>query len=169
MEQTTLISKFSIRVVVPIFFGLVSTVSLPVTMWYICTSGDITDIIGGLIALVHLLVMWMVIFLGEFRLRALQLSFTETHIEVKPFLGLGNMQVYSYESIKGFQSMLQPALPLPNECLILSNDAKELVRISQFYFSNYTALKKIVIERCKDQGIKRFSVKKAFTEIFEKQ
>ncbi len=118
--------------------------------------------------IVHLLVIWGVIFWGEFRLRALQLSFTETHIEVKPFFGLGTMQVNNYESISGFETMLQPALPLPYECLILSNGAKELVRISQFYFSNYSALKKIVTEKCKDQGMKRFTLKRAFTEIFEK-
>ncbi len=168
MAQTIIISKFSIRAIVPLFFGLVSTALLPVTIWYMFTSGDIIDIIGGLIAFVHLLVMWMVVCWGEFRLRALQISLTETHIEVKPFFGLGTMQVYNYESISGFETMLQPALPLPYECLIVSNGAKELVRISQFYFSNYTVLKKIVTEKCKDQGMKRFTLKRAFTEIFEK-
>lgn len=169
ITQTIPVSVFSGRVIIPLFFALATTILLPATIWYIFTSGDIIDIIGGLIAFVHLLVMWMILVFGELRLRALQLSFTNTQIEVKPFFGLGKIQIYSYESISGFTTMLQPALPLPNECLILSNETKEVVRISQFYFSNYMALKKLVIERYKNQGIKRFSLKKAFTEIYKKQ
>lgn len=164
--RTILISLFSGRVGVPVFFSLLTSILLPATVWYILTSQNIFDIIGGIIAFIVILFIWLTMVWGELRLRAIRISFTDSGIELQPFLGFGNKKFYKYDHITGFQTTLQPALPLPNECITLISNKQTVVHISRYYYSNYTALKTLVKQKFDDDGIVQFNLKKMFIEIF---
>ncbi len=168
-EDTTsplLASVFSNRIVIPVFYGLITSILLPATVWYTLTSNDLFDIIGGIVAFMVIVLIWLVMVWGELRLRAIKISFTDNDIVVQSFFGIGNTKVYSYNTITSFHSTLQPALPLPYECITLINNQKKVIYISQYYFANYSQLKGFVTEKFKNDGAKRFSLKKMFREIF---
>jgi|GEM_PF-1630409 len=159
-------SVFSWRIIFPVFYSLVSTLLLPLSWWYILTSGDVYDILAGSIVFVMSLVLWLVMVWGELRLRAVRICFKETCIEIVPFLGFGRKQQYQYDQVTGYTTLLQPSLPLPYECITLLGHQKELLQVSAFYFSNYKQLKTLMKEKFEDKGREEYSLKKAFTEIF---
>jgi hypothetical protein len=161
-----LVSVFSRKIVITVFYSLMTSVLLPTIVWYIFTSGSMFDIIGGIVVLMLVLFIWLVMVWGELRLKAIRISFTDNDIVVKSFLGIGNAKKYSYDSITGFQSTLEPALPLPYECIRLMNNQKQVLYISQYYFTNYHQLKVFVIEKFENDGVREFSLKKTFLEIF---
>lgn len=161
------VSVFSNGVLIPIFFSLLTTLLLPATIWYIFTSGDVYDILGGIIAFIFIFLIWIVMVWGELRLKAVKIYFKGTVIEVYPFLGLGKKQTYSYDQIESFDFGLQPAYPLPYECITLISNQQDVVRISQFYFRNYQEMKFLVTGKFKDYKIRKFNLRKAFREIFE--
>jgi hypothetical protein len=161
-----LVSVFSNRIVVPVFYGVITSILLPVTVWYTLTSNDIFDIIGGIVAFILIAMIWLAMILGELRLRAIKISFTDNDIVVQSFFGIGDTKIYSYDAITSFHTTLQPALPLPYEGITLINNQKKVVHISQYYFANYSQLKGFVMEKFNNDGAKRFSLKKMFREIF---
>ncbi len=165
--KSELVSVFSNRIAIPIFYSLIASLLLPAIVWYIFTSGDVLDIIGGIVAFVLVLIIWLVMVWGELRLKTHRIYFTTNGIEVRPFLGLRKSQTYSYDDITGFTIELQPAYPFPYERITLMSHEKKLLRISQFYFRNYKEIKLLITERFTNYQIQKFSLRKAITEIFE--
>ncbi len=166
-DQVIQESVFSNWVIIPVFFSLITTLLLPATSWYILTSNDAFDIIGGAIAFLFELAIWIVMVWGELRLKALRIYFKTNSIEIRPFLGLGKKTLYSYNEISGFTIGLQPAYPLPYEYITLIGNKKRILRISQFYFRNYKEIKLLVIEKFENYQIQKFSLRKLIAEIFE--
>lgn len=160
-------SSFSGRTFLPVFYSLMATLLIPATVWYIFTSSAIYDIIGGLVFFVLLTVIWIVFVWGELRLKAVRIYFREDAIECVPFLGWGRKTSYSHNQITGYKIMLEPALPLPYESIILVSHEKELLQISQFYFRNYEPMKSLISDSFDDLGSEKFSTWKAFTNIFK--
>lgn len=164
--KSELVSVFSKRIAIPIFYSLITSLLLPGIVWYIFTSGDVLDIIGGIVAFIVVALIWLVMVWGELRLRAIKISFTDNDIVVQSFFGIGDTKIYSYDAITSFHTTLQPALPLPYECITLINNQKKVVHISQYYFANYSQLRGFVTEKFKNNGAKSFSLKKMVREIF---
>jgi hypothetical protein len=169
-EDTTspvLVSVFSNRIVVPVFYGVITSILLPATVWYALTSNDVFDIIGGIIAFLVIALIWLVIVGGELRLKTHRIYFKANNIEVRSFFGLGKKQTYAYNTISECTIGLQPAYPFPYECITLISNQKEILRISQFYFRNYLEMKLLVIDTFKEYKIIKFSLKKYILEIFK--
>lgn len=162
-----LASVFSRKIVITVFYSLITSILLPAIVWYIFTSGNMFDIIGGILVLVLVLVIWLVMVWGELRLKTHRIYFTTKGIEVRSFLGIGKKRTYSYDAITGFVIGLQPAYPFPYESITLMRNEKKLLRISQFYFRNYKEIKLLITERFANYQIQKFSLRKAITEIFE--
>lgn len=169
-EDTTspiLVSVFSNRIVIPVFYGLITSILLPATVWYTLTSNDVLDIIGGVIAFIVVALIWLAIVWGELRLKTYRIYFQKNHIEVRSFFGIGKKHTYTYNDINGYRIGLQPAFPLPYEYIILMRNEKKQLRISQFYFRNYKEIKLLITERFENYQIQKFSLREAITEIFE--
>lgn len=166
-ENIVQFSSFSGRIVFPVFYSLMATLLIPATLWYILTSTDIYDMAGGIIFFVLLAVIWIVFVWGELRLKAIRIVFMKNAIETVSFLGLGRKLSFNNNGITGYKLMLEPAWPLPNECIILFSNEKEVLRISQFYFRNYELMKARITGAYKDLGREKFSTIKALTAIFK--
>lgn len=166
-KSPELASVFSRKIVITVFYSLMTSVLLPAIVWYIFTSGSMFDIIGGIVVLMLVLFIWLVMVWGELRLKIHQIYFTTNGIEFRSFLGIGKKRVYSYDVITGFTIGLQPAYPFPYESITLMRNEKKLLRISQFYFRNYKEIKLLITERFASCQIQKFSLRKAITEIFE--
>lgn len=165
--NSVLVSVFSNRIIIPIFYSFITSLLFPITVWYILTSNDIFDIIGGIVALLLVTLIWLVMFWGELRLKTHRIYFKANSIEVRSFLGLGKKLSCSYDEITGFKIGLQPAYPFPYESITLMRNGKKLLRIPQFYFRNYNEMKLLITERFENNQIEKFSLRKAIIEIFE--
>lgn len=165
--KSILVSVFSKRVTIPIFYSSITSLLLPATVWYIFTSGDVLDIIGGIVAFILVSMIWLVMVWGELRLKTHRIYFKSNSIEVRSFFGLGKKQTYAYDTISGCTISLQPAYPFPYECITLISNQKDVLRISQFYFRNYLEMKLLLIDTFKDYKITKFSLRKSILEIFE--
>lgn len=167
IRKPVLVSAFSNKMAIPFFCILITSILLPAIVWYIFTSGDVLDIIGGIVVFILVLMIWLVMVWGELRLKTHRIYFTTNGIEVRPFLGLRKSQNYSYNDITGFTIGLQPAYPFPYESITLMSNEKKLLRISQFYFRNYKEIKLLITERFTNYQIQKFSLRKLITDIFE--
>lgn len=165
-EELLLASVFSFRVFIPLLLVLLSALLVPVIIWYIFSSGDAFDIIGGIVFFLLLLLIVTVMFWGELRLKAVRIRFTATAVELTPFLGWGKKRSWPYQEIDGYMTGLEPAYPVPNERIVLISHKKEVVQLSRFYFQNYGAMKQFVQDKFEDLGQKPFSMRKAVREIF---
>ena len=161
------ISVFSGRIVFPVFYSLISSLLLPASLWYILTSTDLYDILPGVLVFVFTLFLWVVMVWGELRLKMSRLYFKEGVMEIISFWGLWGKRICYYEHITGFKTLLEPALPTPYECITLMNGEKKLLRISQFYYSNYDEIKLLVTNTFQDLGREEFSTKRTFADIFK--
>jgi hypothetical protein len=162
-----LVSVFSNRIVVPVFYGVITSILLPATVWYTLTSNDVFDMIGGIIAFIVVALIWLVMVWGELRLKTYRIYFQTNHIEVQSFFGLGKKRIYAYDEINRYIIGLKPAYPLPYESIRLMRDEKKLLWISQFYFRNYKEIKLLITERFEHYQIQKFSLWEAIAEVFE--
>lgn len=162
-----LVSVFSNRITISIFYSLITSLLLPATVWYIFTSGDVLDIIGGIVAFILVSMIWLVMVWGELRLKTHRIYFKANSIEVRSFFGLGKKQTYAYDTICEYTISLQPAYPFPYECITLISNQKDVLRISQFYFRNYLEMKLLIIDKFKEYKVRKFSLRKSILEIFK--
>jgi hypothetical protein len=110
---------------------------------------------------------WLWICLGELRTKAVAVKLDDEFISIKRFIGLVPSGVYKLKEFDGYQTCLLPSRSGFYEYLYLMKDGKKQVKLSQFYHSNYSDLKKFIIKEVKFLGKENFSYKRELKEIFE--
>jgi len=111
--------------------------------------------------------IWMWLFLGELRTKAVAVKFEDGFVRIKRFMGLVSASVFELKEFDGYQTCLLPSRSGFYEYLYLMKDGKKQVKLSQFYHSNYSDLKKFIIKEVKFLGKENFSYKRELKEIFE--
>lgn len=111
--------------------------------------------------------IWLWLFLGELRTKAIAVKFEDGLVSIKRFMGLVSSGVYPLKEFDGYKTCLLPSRSGFYEYLYLMKDGKKLVKLSEFYHSNYSELKKIVIKEVSFLGKENFSYRSELKEIFE--
>jgi len=93
------------------------------------------------LTLLFLALVWIWLFFGELRTKAVQVTLEGNELVLVSFFGLGPRQVFSVSGFDGIQSSLLPTAYDTYEYLYLLQNGKKRVKLSQFYHKNYNALK----------------------------
>lgn len=159
-------TEISVRILVPIFFGIIGSLGIPTTLWYVFRSSGF-DLIFGMVALLFMVILWFVMVWGELRKKAVRILFNKNSVEVQQFFGYGRKRVYSYDVFEGYYIGLLPALPKPYEQLIMMLAGKQVFKVSEFYFSNYQEVKTFLIDHFTFLGVREYNNVEELKEIFD--
>ena len=115
--------------------------------------------------LLHLfLIIWLVY--GELRTKAIKVKIESDNISVNSFFGLSSSRLYTFKEFDGYKISILPSEYQDYEYLYLMSNQKKIIKVSQFYHSNYLDLKKAIEIKTRNLGEEPFSLFKELKEIF---
>ncbi len=112
------------------------------------------------------LFVWTWLVFGELRTKIIKAQIHESEIIVFNYLGLGKKKVYCLAQFEGFETALLPSKYGTYEYLYLIQKGKKVIKLSQFYHSNYYDLKLALADRAQNLGQKHYSLLREVKEIF---
>ena len=118
------------------------------------------------LTLVFLALVWIWLFFGELRTKAVQVTLEGNALVLVSFFGLGPRQVFSVSGFDGTQTSLLPTAYDTYEYLYLLQNGKKKVKLSQFYHKNYNALKEKLVAVVGMPQQHAFSLREEFADIF---
>ncbi len=113
------------------------------------------------------LFVWLWLFFGEIRTKAICVHLTNDGIRNKSYLGIGFSQTYNWTNFEGYKTSLVPSKGRSYEYLYLMINGKKVIKISDFYHSNYSEIKKYVATKARFLGKEDYSYFRDIKEIFE--
>ncbi len=108
--------------------------------------------------------IWIVF--GELRTKVIKVRIEGGEVMVANYVGLGTKRIYNLSQFDGFETALLPSRYDTYEYLYLIENGKKVVKLSQFYHSNYADLKNALTGKVRNLGQKGFSYIQEFKEIF---
>lgn len=120
-----------------------------------------------LVACLFFLFVWFWIVFGEMRTKVIWVAVDESTIVIRRFIGLGPRQFYDFAEIDGFKTLILSSSSGSYEYLYLMRNGKKIIKLSEFYHSNYKDLKReLSLHKCKNLGFEVFSYTNELKEIF---
>jgi hypothetical protein len=149
--------------------GVLCVLSSILLLFFILWIADVTSnfSIMVLFAIGLLSFIWIWLFLGELRTKAVAVKFEDEFVRIKRFMGLVSASVFELKEFDGYKTCLLPSRSGFYEYLYLMKDGKKLVKLSEFYHFNYSELKKFVTKEVSFLGKENFSYSSELKEIFE--
>src|SRR5690606_37321414 len=126
------------RIIAPVIVFVATGVALGVMLSFWSTIISET---GYIIMFAVILGCWIWIMMGEMRIRAIRVVVEEDHIMVREFLGLHKSRIFYYQDLDGYEIKVLEAEYGSYEYLFIMKKGKRVIRISQYYHSNYKELK----------------------------
>lgn len=125
-----------------------------------------TDTIIVLVIFFFLFV-WLWLFFGEIRTKAISVHLNNEGIRYKKYLGVGFSQTFKWVDFEGYKTCLVPSKGRSYEYLYLIINGKKVIKVSEFYHSNYSEMKKYVAARVSYLGKEDYRYLSDIKEIFE--
>ena len=122
--------------------------------------------VGAYLFFVFFLFIWVWLVFGELRTKIIKAAIDNTQITVSGFFGLGARKYYLLAQFDGFETALLPSRYDTYEYLYLMKNGKKIVKLSQFYHSNYAELKSDLTNKIKNLGRKKMNLLQEIKEIF---
>lgn len=116
-----------------------------------------------ILLLFFFILIWLVY--GELRTKAIKVIISSNKVIVKNFMGLGLGKDYGFKEFDGYKISILPSEYKEYEYLYLYIGQKKIIKISQFYHSNYDELKKLITSKTKNLGEEPFSIIREIKEI----
>lgn len=156
-------SKFKIWTLSAIFSGIFLCI---VCLLFLIISG-ISDL--PLFASIPILLLFLFILIwlvyGELRTKAIKVKINSNNVNVKNFMGMGSGKDYGFKEFDGYRISILPSEYREYEYLYLFIGQKKVIKISQFYHSNYDELKRLLTSKTKNLGEEPFSIIREIKEI----
>ena len=157
-------SKFKYWTILVIVLFLFVTWVIPFIVLRIQEKGDFPT--SAILVFFILGFMWIWLFLGELRTKAIQVKIEDEQITVKSFLGFGIKRSYPLSEFDGMETALLPSKYDTYEYLYLVKNGKKLIKLSEFYHRNYPDLKEALLNKVPYMGEKDFTLLQELKEIF---
>ncbi len=93
--------------------------------------------------------IWMLcqMIFNELRTKAIKVIISEGKIEKISFFGIGFKTEYAYNSLSGFKTSSVPAKGTDYEYLYIIIGSTKVIKLSEFYHTNYSELKNALINK----------------------
>lgn len=160
-------SKFKFWVILPILLLLLVTVLFfQITYYLFFTSYQFETPILLYFIMILLAYVWIWIFYGELRTKAIIVAIDEKILYKRSYLGLGSQFFFDLSEFDGFITCQLPSKGGTYEYLYLTKNGKKEIKISEFYHGNYPQLKHRVTKTLKFLGDQPFSMLTEIKEVF---
>lgn len=159
-------SKFRGWVFLPVALFLMVTGLLIVATYMLLDSREFPPL-GILVFWGVFLFTWLWLFFGELRTKIIKVEVHETQIIVSNYIGLGAKKAYQFSEFDGFETCLLPTRSATYEYLYLIANGKKIIKLSEYYHSNYAELKSALEKKVRNRGQQEFSLTQEIREIFE--
>ncbi len=114
-----------------------------------------------------LILVWIWLIYGELRTKVAAVYIGFDYFTVKGYLGLGPSKTYYFNEADGYLLAILPAKGTSYEFLYIIVKGKKVIKLSQFYHSNYSELKDTISSaNVKYLGYEDFSYGREIKEIF---
>jgi hypothetical protein len=157
-------SKFKFWSLLAITSSLLLFIALISTFFTIKVSNFPLRASIPLFIFILFVIAWL--FFGEIRTKAITVKIEKNTINIRRFLGLGHKKVYDFSEFEGYKISILPSESQEYEYLYLLINRKKVIKISQFYHSNYSEIKQVIIRKTKNLGKETFSIINEVKEIF---
>jgi hypothetical protein len=149
--------------------GSLAVVSSVLLLFFISLFADVKANVSimALLGAGLLAFTWLWLFLGELRTKAVFVKIEDGVIGLKRYMGLVPSGVYKVKEFDGYTTCLLPSRSGNYEYLYLMKEGKKRIKLSQFYHSNYSELKRFIIKEVQFLGQEDFSYSREVKEIFE--
>lgn len=121
---------------------------------------------GIIVFLALFIFVWIWLVFGELRTKVVKVHIEDDEVIVSNYLGLGAKKVYRFSQFDGLETALLPSKYDTYEYLYLIENGRKVVKLSQFYHSNYSDLKNTLTGNVRNLGQKGFSYLQEVKEIF---
>ena len=122
--------------------------------------------LGIFVFLVLFIFVWIWIVFGELRTKVIKIELQDEAVVVSNYVGLGAKRIHNISKFDGFETAILPSKYDKYEYLYLIANGKKVVKLSQFYHSNYAELKNGLTDKVSYLGQKGFSYVQEIKEIF---
>lgn len=158
-------SKFSSRVFVQVGLLLLVTGSLLFVAQQFLFKSDISPLpIFVFFSFFGFFWIWLVF--GELRTKIIKVEIEGNQISVANYLGLGPKKIFNLSQFDGLQTAILPSKYDTYEYLYLIKDNKKVIKLSQFYHSNYAELKSALTRKVHFLGEQPYNLLQEIKEIF---
>ena len=139
-------SKFSYWI---ILVGLIATivVGFGITIVYKYEHDVKASTVFNIFFIIWYLFLASFIILGELRTKCIKITLNFDYLERAGFFGFGLNSRYYYSQFEGYSLSDLYSKGKAYEFLYLIKDGKKIVKISEYYHSNYFELKKFIIQK----------------------
>lgn len=111
--------------------------------------------------------LWVWMFLGELRTKAIHVKIQNDSIKIKRYLGFGITRIYHIEEITGYKTSILTSKNGSYEYLYLMAGDRKIGKLSAFYHNNYQELKSYIVAlHIKNLGFEPFSSLQQLKDIF---
>lgn len=141
-------SKFKSGVLILIITSLVLCIGLLFIFLQIGISQLPLYASVPLFFLLLIIIVWIVFV--EFRTKAIHIKIEGDTISVKNYLGQGTTKNYLFKEFTGYKISTLSSEYEEFEYLYLLLNGKRVIKISQFYHSNYNEMKQAIIKKTKN-------------------
>ena len=138
-------SKFKIFTLV----AIISSLLLLVVMMFVIFILGLPNLplyINVLLLILILSIFAYVIF-GELRTKAIKLKLDDKSISIINFMGIGKGRRYDFKEFDGYKTSILSTEEQEFEYLYLLIEGRKVVKISEFYHSNYLEIKNAIKKR----------------------
>ena len=159
-------SKFKFWVLLPILVLFLVTVLLYQIIFDGFIISEIENHVILYVLIFLLFYVWIWIFYGELRTKAIVVTIDEKILYLKNYLGIGIHKIFDLSEFDGYITCQLPSRGGTYEYLYLIKNGKKVVKISEFYHRNYPELKYRITKSLKFLGDQPFSMLTEIKEIF---
>lgn len=159
-------SKFKFWVFLPIILLFLTTILLQQIVYNIFTPTEYETPIFIYFLLIILAYVWIWIFCGELRTKAVVVEIDEKILYQRNYLGFGTIKIFELSDFDEFITCQLPSRGGTYEYLYLIKNGKKEVKLSEFYHRNYIQLKHRITKTIKYSGNQPFSMLTEIKEIF---
>lgn len=160
-------SKFSYRIAFPLFLFIFTLSMIGFMIYNTIIDFSLEVILIYSIGLTILIPVWIWIVFGELRTKTIGFSIVNEYVHYKNFLGIGPSKKIELNMFDGYTTSNLPSKYSNSEYLYLIKNGKKLVKLSEFYHSNYFELKAIIKSKLKFLGGTSFDLLEETQEIFK--
>jgi hypothetical protein len=114
------------------------------------------------------LYVWIWLVFGELRTKVIYVDFkVDRSLVVKRYFGLGPSKIYYLEDFQGYKTSILSSGSGSYEYIYLIIENRKIIKISEYYHSNYKELKKYIIsQNLKYLGFENYGLIKELKEMF---
>ena len=110
--------------------------------------------------------VWVFLFFGELRTKAIFISMDNVFIHKRSYLGWGKIQQYTIREFNGFTTSVFNTENGYYEYLYLKKENRKVIKLSQYYHKNYNVLKEHIKDHLKNLGTEPFKLSHEIKESF---